>query len=78
MVIEPDLDAGSDVWRVREAVAALPEEEQAIVRLQHFEGYTMTEIGERLGIPVGTVKSRSHRAHRHLVSALRAHMEVEG
>lgn len=32
----------------------------------HAEGYTSTEIGERLGTPVGTVKSRIHHARYRL------------
>ena len=35
-----------------------------IVRMQHLDGMTHTEISEKLGIALGTVKSRSHRAHR--------------
>jgi RNA polymerase sigma-70 factor (ECF subfamily) len=43
------------------------------VRLQHLDGYTQTEVAEALGIPVGTVKSRSHRAH-HKLAQLLAHL----
>lgn len=59
-----------DVWEVRSAVATLPAEEQEVVRLQHFEGLTHTEIAGRLGVAVGTVKSRSFRAHKRLAAAL--------
>jgi RNA polymerase sigma factor (sigma-70 family) len=59
-----------DVWAVREAVAQLPADEQEVVRLQHFEGLTHPEIGEQLGLPVGTVKSRSFRAHKKLAVLL--------
>jgi RNA polymerase sigma factor (sigma-70 family) len=59
-----------DVWAVREAVDGLPTDEREVVRLQHFEGLTHTEVAERLGIPVGTVKSRSHRAHTRLAGRL--------
>ena len=41
-----------------------------IVRLQHLDGMTHNEISEQLGIAVGTVKSRSHRAHRKLAALL--------
>lgn len=61
------------VWErfhVRSAVDALPEDEREVVRLQHLEGWTHTQIAERLGIPVGTVKSRSHRAHGRLSEML--------
>lgn len=41
------------------------------MRLSHLVGMTHQEIAERLGVPVGTVKSRSARAHRRLASLLR-------
>jgi RNA polymerase sigma factor (sigma-70 family) len=59
-----------DVWEVRRAVSELPTEEQEVVRLQHFEGLTHAQIADRLGVPVGTVKSRSFRAHKRLASDL--------
>lgn len=59
-----------DAWAVRSAVEDLPQEERAVVRLQHFEGLTQPQIAERLGLPVGTVKSRSFRAHRRLAAQL--------
>jgi len=59
-----------DVWEVREAVAQLPPEEQEIVRLQHLDGFTHAQIADRLGIAVGTVKSRSFRAHKRLAGML--------
>lgn len=59
-----------DIWEVRRAVAELPPEEQDVVRLQHFRGYTHVEIAERLELPVGTIKSRSFRAHKRLAELL--------
>ena len=62
------------VCQVRHAIETLPTDEATIVRLQHLDGMTQNEISERLGVALGTVKSRSHRAHRklaHLVGHLR-------
>lgn len=59
-----------DIWEVRAAVEELPAEERDVVRLQHLEGMTHTEVADRLGIPLGTVKSRSSRAHRRLAARL--------
>ena len=58
------------VWEVRRAVTELPAEEQEVVRMQHFEGLTHTQIAERLELPAGTVKSRSFRAHKRLAALL--------
>ncbi|WP_116995406.1 RNA polymerase sigma factor [Desertimonas flava] len=59
-----------EAWQVRMAVDALPPDEREVVRLSWFEGLSHPEIAERLAVPVGTVKSRSHRAHRRLAAAL--------
>ncbi len=64
------VETASDIWEVRRAVSALPAEDQQVVRLQHFEGLTHVQIAERLGVPVGTVKSRSFRAHKRLATDL--------
>jgi len=59
-----------DVWQVRQAMDELPEDERAIVQLQHLEGLTQTAVAQRLNLPVGTVKSRSYRAHKKLAGPL--------
>ncbi len=58
------------VWSVRAAIDALGDDERLIVRMQHLEGWTHAQIAERLDLPLGTVKSRSHRAHRRLANLL--------
>lgn len=70
MSISPDLDAVDDAWHVRRAIDALAPEEATIVRLHHLDGMTHTQIARTLGISLGTVKSRSHRAHRKLAASL--------
>jgi RNA polymerase sigma factor (sigma-70 family) len=66
-----------DVWEVRAAVDELPTDERDVVRLQHLEGLTHAEIADHLGIPIGTVKSRSNRAHRRLAQRL-GHLREDG
>ena len=68
--LPPDLDTLDAVWNVRSAIEALPPDEATVVRMQHLDGMTQTEISEHLGIALGTVKSRSHRAHRKLATLL--------
>jgi RNA polymerase sigma-70 factor, ECF subfamily len=70
-VIEsPGMDEAWLAWTVQEALRSLAEHEREIVRLSFFEDLTHVQIAERLGLPVGTVKSRSHRAHRRLAEVL--------
>ncbi|MGH1489989.1 MAG: RNA polymerase sigma factor [Acidimicrobiales bacterium] len=64
-----------EVWEVRRAVDDLPPGEREVVRLCNLEGFTHEEVAERLGIPLGTVKSRSGRAYKRLAAALR-HLEI--
>jgi RNA polymerase sigma factor (sigma-70 family) len=59
-----------EAWQVRRAVDDLPADEAAVVRLAHFYQLTQSEIAAQLGLPLGTVKSRSHRAHKRLAAAL--------
>jgi len=66
-----------EAWQVRRAVEELPADESAVVRLAHFYQMTHSEIASHLGVPVGTVKSRTHRAHRRLASAL-SHLAYPG
>ena len=70
LATEPEQAALYDAWEVRQAVQELPDDEQEIVRLQHFEGLTHVEIAEKLDVAVGTVKSRSFRAHKRLATLL--------
>ncbi len=72
--LPPSLDTIWEVFEVRSAIDRLPDEERQVIKLSHFDGLTHVEIAEHMGIPVGTVKSRSHRAHQRLLELLR-HVE---
>ena len=48
--------------RVRAALASLPQEQIEILKLSFFEDVAHAEIAQRLGLPLGTVKSRIRRA----------------
>jgi RNA polymerase sigma factor (sigma-70 family) len=66
----PSAEQIYEVWEVRRAIDDLPEDERQLVRLQHFAGLSQSEIATQLQIPIGTVKSRMHRAHRRLLGEL--------
>ena len=68
--LPPSVERAYDVWEVRRALAQLPPEEATLVRLQHLEGLTQSEVAQRMGIALGTVKSRTFRAHRRLAGLL--------
>lgn len=71
-----DPAATDDMWaalergRVRDAVAALPDEQRELILLTYFEGFTQTELASRLGLPLGTVKSRMFTAMQRLRALL--------
>jgi RNA polymerase sigma factor (sigma-70 family) len=55
---------------VRRALEGLPEAQRRVVELMYFDGYTQTRIAELLGLPLGTVKSRSLLGMRRLRGVL--------
>jgi len=70
----PDPAEGGEDWvdghlrqeRVRAALAALPPEQLALVRLAFFEGLSQSAIAQRMSLPLGTVKSRIRLAFSRL------------
>lgn len=54
--------------RVRRGLEALTEVQQEAIDLAFYEGLTHHQIAERLGIPLGTVKSRVRDGLRRLAS----------
>jgi len=66
---EADHDVGEDDrvrTRIQKAVAALPEGQREVFVLANNHGMKYQDIGQTLGIPEGTVKSRMHAAVRFL------------
>ena len=63
---DADTDRRALGWRLRQALAELPERRRMAVVLFDVEGYTHAEIGEILGLPEGTVRSEVFHARRAL------------
>jgi len=66
----PGIEQAWETWEVRTALEQLPDEEAVIMKLFHYHALTHPQIASHLDIPVGTVKSRSHRAHQRLATLL--------
>jgi RNA polymerase sigma factor (sigma-70 family) len=52
--------------KVRAALQEIPPEQRRILELMYFEGKTQSKIAEELGLPLGTVKSRTLLGMRRL------------
>jgi len=51
-----------DSLGLRQQLSALKEDQKQIIELAYFEGFTQNEISQKLGIPLGTVKTRMRTA----------------
>jgi RNA polymerase sigma-70 factor (ECF subfamily) len=63
--------------RLQDALLGLREDLRMVVVLADVEGYPYEEIAEMMGVPIGTIKSRLHRARRALrdrLAPMRAEM----
>lgn len=58
--------------RVRRAMADLPSEQRDVLLVAYWEGLSQSEIAERLGLPLGTVKTRARLGMIKLRDALEA------
>ncbi len=56
--------------RVRATLAELPPDQSEVVNLAFIEGLSHSEIAKRLGLPLGTVKSRMRLAYQKIRGAL--------
>ena len=72
--LDPALDASrrDNIMRLDTALKKLSDEHRLVVLLHDVESYKLKEIQELTGTPVGTLKSRLHRARARLREILDA------
>ena len=57
-------------WRVHRALEELNENERSVIELAYWSGLSQSEVAEYLGIPLGTVKTRTRAALTRLADLL--------
>ena len=64
-------------YPLEEAIAVLPESYRQVILLRYYEGLSCQEVGNRLGMPLGTVTKTLSRAYALLREELRARESAE-
>jgi RNA polymerase sigma-70 factor, ECF subfamily len=80
---EASMDIGPDdraeqswtQWQVHSALERLPEREREVIALAYWSDLSQSEVATRLGIPLGTVKTRTRSALMHLAEILEGELE---
>ncbi len=60
---------------INRALSLLPEEFREVIVLRDVQDLSYREIGEVVGVPIGTVMSRLARGRKRLASLLRPHIQ---
>jgi len=63
---EHALERAEEETRIQQALSQLSAEHRAVLILKDIEGQRYEEMAEALGVPVGTIRSRLHRARLEL------------
>lgn len=77
---EPGAEAGrhDDLAMIQRAIATLDEEQAQVLLLRDIDGRSYQEIAEVLEVPLGSVKSKIHRARQALKDRLASTVERRG
>ena len=68
--VESQVQQNLDRERIMRALATLPDNQKEVILLAYFEGYSQSQMAERLEQPLGTIKTRVRLAMQKLRTAL--------
>ena len=66
MDIEREVLNADHAQKIRKAISQLDPKQQKVIELAYYEGLSQTEMAEKMGEPLGTVKTWVRSALRHL------------
>ena len=67
---EEEVERNLERERILKAMTVLPEAQREVIMLAYFEGYSQSEMAEKLAQPLGTIKTRVRLAMQKLRTTL--------